>query len=322
MQTSCAWFFDDIAGIEAILVMRLAARAIELGEALGGRLEQGFLERLEKARSNVPAEGSGADVYRAHVRPARATAPRVAATGAMLALLGHSPWVAGYDLHLPADLAADGRPRDVTIVENATGSAARVELAAASDAGGPPRCRADGAAFTLKDLFPIQREELLDAVGRQAAEGARTARRAALAEVRDVLDPLLAGDEVLPPALALLLGYEEAESIGAAVAERPPRLASLIERAGALRSRGVVLPPRWLAGQIAPALEERLGALPQSAPDVLALLDLAEAAGVVLDLERAQARALGWCKSAPVSTLGDERVAAVLERLSLDPEPR
>jgi len=81
MYTSCAWFFDDISGIETVQVIAYAARALELasmlfgpeglalGLALGSALEQPFLARLGEAQSNVTEEGTGADIYRKHVLP-------------------------------------------------------------------------------------------------------------------------------------------------------------------------------------------------------------------------------------------------------------
>jgi len=68
MFTSCGWFFDDIAGIETIQILRYAARAIELAGADAARLEAGVLERLARAQSNAPAEGTGRDVYVNHVK--------------------------------------------------------------------------------------------------------------------------------------------------------------------------------------------------------------------------------------------------------------
>jgi len=68
MFTSCGWFFDDIAGIETIQILRYAARAIELAGADAARLEAGVLERLARAQSNAPAEGTGRDVYLNHVK--------------------------------------------------------------------------------------------------------------------------------------------------------------------------------------------------------------------------------------------------------------
>ena len=71
MFTSCGWFFDDIAGIEAVQVLRYAARAIELAGPDAARLEAGVLERLARAESNDPAAGSGRDVYLSRAKPRR-----------------------------------------------------------------------------------------------------------------------------------------------------------------------------------------------------------------------------------------------------------
>ncbi len=73
MYTSCGWFFDDLAGLETVQVMRYAGRAAQLADELfGGRCERDLLRRLAWARSNDPAAGSGRDLYAARVRPAGA----------------------------------------------------------------------------------------------------------------------------------------------------------------------------------------------------------------------------------------------------------
>ena len=70
MFTSCAWFFDDLARIETIQVLRYAAFAIELcGD--GARLADGFLDRIGDAESNDPNEGTGRDIWRKHVMTAQ-----------------------------------------------------------------------------------------------------------------------------------------------------------------------------------------------------------------------------------------------------------
>jgi alpha-amylase/alpha-mannosidase (GH57 family) len=84
MFTSCGWFFDDIAGIEALQVLRYAARAIELAGTSAERLESGLLERLAGAVSNDPAAQDGRALYAKVVKP-RIPAPlRVAAGYAAL----------------------------------------------------------------------------------------------------------------------------------------------------------------------------------------------------------------------------------------------
>lgn len=83
MYTSCGWFFDDISGIEGVQVLSYAGRALHLagklfGEA-GAALEDSFLTVLEGARSNLPAQGTGADIYRKRVRTERVNLEQVAA---------------------------------------------------------------------------------------------------------------------------------------------------------------------------------------------------------------------------------------------------
>src|SRR5205807_10302585 len=68
MFTSCGWFFDDIAGIETIQILRYAARAIELAGADAPRLEAGVLERLARAQSNERAGGARRGGYLNHVK--------------------------------------------------------------------------------------------------------------------------------------------------------------------------------------------------------------------------------------------------------------
>ncbi len=70
MFGSCAWFFDDVAGHETSLMLRLAAHAVELLGDAG--IEGTFLARLAAARGNDPALLDGAAVYRA-LRPAART---------------------------------------------------------------------------------------------------------------------------------------------------------------------------------------------------------------------------------------------------------
>ncbi len=61
MFSSCAWFFDDVAGHETALMLRLAAYALDCAQA--PMLEPELLDRLSRAHSNYPAAGTAADVY-------------------------------------------------------------------------------------------------------------------------------------------------------------------------------------------------------------------------------------------------------------------
>jgi hypothetical protein len=96
MYTSCGWFFDDLARIETLQVLRYAARAIHLHQVLfGDGLEGEFLTRLGGARSSVPGLGSGADLYRTRVAPDRVELAKVAAHHSVAALFLNSGDEAG-----------------------------------------------------------------------------------------------------------------------------------------------------------------------------------------------------------------------------------
>jgi alpha-amylase/alpha-mannosidase (GH57 family) len=78
MYTSCGWFFDELSGIETAQVMQYAGRAIELGRQLfGDHLEEGFLQRVAKAKSNLPEQGDGARIYEKFVKPSWIDLPRL-----------------------------------------------------------------------------------------------------------------------------------------------------------------------------------------------------------------------------------------------------
>lgn len=88
MFTSCAWFFDEISGLESSTVLTSAARAIQISEAFeeGASLEKTFLAGLASAKSNIPDIGNGAVVYERFVKSVAADLPRIAAHQALKAL--------------------------------------------------------------------------------------------------------------------------------------------------------------------------------------------------------------------------------------------
>ncbi len=71
MYTSCGWFFDELSGIETVQVIQYAARAIQLARELDGPdLEEPFLTRIERAKSNIPEHKNGRVIYGKWVKPA------------------------------------------------------------------------------------------------------------------------------------------------------------------------------------------------------------------------------------------------------------
>lgn len=92
MYTSCGWFFNDISGLETVQILQYAARAIQLTKDITGKdLEDGFLNILEKAVSNVPEFVNGAQVYRQMVKPSVVDLLRVGAHYAVTSLFEHYP---------------------------------------------------------------------------------------------------------------------------------------------------------------------------------------------------------------------------------------
>ncbi|MDX1583331.1 MAG: DUF3536 domain-containing protein [Thermoanaerobaculia bacterium] len=87
MYTSCGWFFNDISGIETVQVIQYAARVVQLAKELSGRdLETPFVERLEKAESNISDHANGRVIYDKWVRPTIVDLKRVASHYAVLSL--------------------------------------------------------------------------------------------------------------------------------------------------------------------------------------------------------------------------------------------
>ncbi|MDX1393820.1 MAG: DUF3536 domain-containing protein [Gemmatimonadota bacterium] len=72
MFTSCAWFFDDVGGLEPEQALRYAAHAIDLlaltDPATSRELEEGLIRRLAPAASNDPEVGDAARLYAETIR--------------------------------------------------------------------------------------------------------------------------------------------------------------------------------------------------------------------------------------------------------------
>jgi alpha-amylase/alpha-mannosidase (GH57 family) len=87
MYTSCGWFFDELSGIETVQVLQYAGRAVQLSEEFfGASLEPQFLERLEKAKSNIPDHRDGRHIYEKFVKPAMVNLEKVGAHYAIRSL--------------------------------------------------------------------------------------------------------------------------------------------------------------------------------------------------------------------------------------------
>jgi hypothetical protein len=124
--TSCAWFFDDIAGLEPLEVLRYAARAIELAGDDGPRLEAAFLARLAEAESNEVGIGTGRDVYLAMAKPKLGQFARLAGSvAAARAVAPNDPSAEATSAAL-AVVASNG---SVTVHQRRTGERGRFDVA-------------------------------------------------------------------------------------------------------------------------------------------------------------------------------------------------
>jgi len=166
--TSCGWYFADLAGIEAIQILRYAGRAIELVEEIsGGETEAVFLAELEKAKSNDPTQGDGRSVFDRHVRPSTVGAPRAAARFAVAELFGQDALPASRG-HVVTPLVEVRRTREAErlvaglarVTVRRTGQVREIlyaVLSAANDVrlGARPASGLDASAFlpVLGDLF-------------------------------------------------------------------------------------------------------------------------------------------------------------------------
>ena len=92
MFTSCGWFFDDVSGGESIILMKYAARALELAAHTGAdkSSETAFLEMLARAESNIPSASggkvTGRDLFHERARSVAVTTDKVVVSHALRTL--------------------------------------------------------------------------------------------------------------------------------------------------------------------------------------------------------------------------------------------
>jgi alpha-amylase/alpha-mannosidase (GH57 family) len=126
MFTSCAWFFDDLTGLEVPQNLRYAARAIDLAGPGGAAMEERLAADLRLAHSSEPGSITAEDVWARSVRPIVPAQVRLAA-GVAAAKTCVPNWPA------PAtsafDVAVDGR--QVTLEHRRTGRVLKYEVSVA-----------------------------------------------------------------------------------------------------------------------------------------------------------------------------------------------
>jgi hypothetical protein len=170
MYASCGFYFDDIAGLEATLVIRLCAYAADLMKEAGGEppLVE-MLDLLATAKSNQPSGETGADVFRQvgrdRITPGRAIATvALARVAAPDELLDASPPGCAVDI---IEGAVEYRGDDVRVFGEArvtilrTGVARVVDFQAQWDPKQGFHCLADGVPVPIEELPREDRHRLL-----------------------------------------------------------------------------------------------------------------------------------------------------------------
>ena len=87
MYTSCAWFFDEVSGLETVQNLQYALRAIELAEDIWGhQFKETFLKDLESVPSNIVEYGNGRGVFDKNVQGAQIDFFKIAVHYAVMSL--------------------------------------------------------------------------------------------------------------------------------------------------------------------------------------------------------------------------------------------
>lgn len=70
MFTSCGWFFSDISGLETQIILRHAARALDIAKEFTDQdIENKLINHLSYAKSNIAEMGDGSQIYQRFVKP-------------------------------------------------------------------------------------------------------------------------------------------------------------------------------------------------------------------------------------------------------------
>jgi alpha-amylase/alpha-mannosidase (GH57 family) len=118
MYTSCGWFFDDISGIEALQILRYAARVIQIAYSLDPTVVDDFLKELGEARSNVKPNPHGDQIFDEKIRPQVAGLANVAAHVAISSVFEDVPAKARlycYDVKLLDSVREESAERTLVV---------------------------------------------------------------------------------------------------------------------------------------------------------------------------------------------------------------
>ncbi|MCH2213755.1 MAG: DUF3536 domain-containing protein [Flavobacteriales bacterium] len=92
MFTSCAWFFDEVSGIETVQVLQYACRAIQLAASeSNAKLDEEFRKRISEAKSNLIEHVDAANIYKKFVEPSMLSLTQIGMQYAVSSLFAEDP---------------------------------------------------------------------------------------------------------------------------------------------------------------------------------------------------------------------------------------
>jgi hypothetical protein len=186
MYASCGWFFDDIAGLEGALVIRMGAHALDLIADIGGRPPtRQVVEILAEAKSNSREKGTGADVFRRVARD-RVTVAHAVAGAALADIVGAPRVHVGWDVTLKPAKGQGGAGGRTTrglalAVQARSGAAETLSYTAQAGAAGALLAKVGGDRFGLAGLDVETRAALVMAELPSLLPAVRDAKVLALA---------------------------------------------------------------------------------------------------------------------------------------------
>lgn len=260
MYTSCAWFFNDVAGLETRHVLGFALRALELaGGGIESPIGKRFLEDLADARGNRLDLPDGRTVLERKVFPKSRSLEDIAASAAILALDG--PFYS-FEISRQEQTLKGGelslRVGELSATDRRTGQSWSGSHAVLSAGGLDDTCRLappgkDGKRILRQKFFRASLEQLtdllektfplgpwgIDSLPAEQRDGLARARSkhaeaGCLRKAMEILDDnrrliiqLNAIGAPLPPFLACAASFSMQETLDEAVRNAPETLALL-----------------------------------------------------------------------------------------------
>jgi alpha-amylase/alpha-mannosidase (GH57 family) len=118
MYTSCGWFFDDVSGIEALQILRYAARVLQIAYPYDPTVVDDFLKELSEAQSNVKPNLHGDRIFDEKIRPQVTVLANVAAHVAISSVFEDVPVKARlycYDVKLLDSVREESAERTLVV---------------------------------------------------------------------------------------------------------------------------------------------------------------------------------------------------------------